>query len=242
MPAVMSAPEPADDKATITAASNTLPATSVHPGAIAIALAAAAYFVIACWVTFAGGEASLVLAVVTLTLALMFGLLAFGGALSRNLEPHRRSTRSFGEFLNGHVDIETGRITGRAALLQIAAMPVILALGGTLILGGEVWANDTRAATLAKATVNSVSAGGTTLRSVSVEFPDRGQMFPGGDKAEAINNNCLACHSAGMVLTQPKLSRAQWQSEVDKMRKVYKAPIADEDVPAIVDYFAGRGG
>ena len=191
--------------------------------------------------TFGGGEASLVLAVVTLTLAMMFALLACGGALSRNAEPERRPTRTFGEFLHGDVDIETGRISGRAALLQIAAMPVILALGGTLILGGEVWANETRAATLANAVVNSVSGGGTTLRSVSVEFPDRGWMFPGGDKAEAINNNCLACHSAGMVLTQPKLSRAQWQSEVDKMRDAYKAPIAAEDVPAIVDYLASRG-
>jgi hypothetical protein len=241
MSAQNSASGPGDDKAAIAAALNTFPATSIHSGAITIALAAAGYFVFACWVTFAGGETSLVLAVVTLTLGVMFALLACGGALSRTVEPHRRSTRSFGEFLNGDVDIESGRITGRAALLQIAAMPVILALGGTLILGSEVWANDTRATTLSNVVVNSVSRGGTTLRSVDVEFPARGQMFPGGDKAEAINNNCLACHSAGMVLTQPKLSRAQWQSEVDKMRKVYQAPVAKEDEPAIVEYLASRG-
>jgi hypothetical protein len=192
--------------------------------------------------TFAGGEASLVLAAVTLILAVMFGLLAYCGALSRNVEPDRRSTRSFRELLNGDVDIETGRITGRAALLQIAAMPIILALGGTLILGSEVWANDNRAAALATVALNSVSSGGTTLRSINVEFPDPGRLFPGGDKAEAINNNCLACHSAEMVLTQPTLSRTEWQSEVDKMRNVYKAPVATEDVPAIVDYLASRGG
>jgi hypothetical protein len=28
-------------------------------------------------------------------------------------------------------------------------------------------------------------------------------VFPGGDKADAINNNFLACHSTGMILTQP---------------------------------------
>jgi hypothetical protein len=172
----------------------------------------------------------------------MFGLLAYCGALSRNVEPDRRSTRSFREFLNGDVDIETGRITGRAALLQIAAMPIILALGGTLILGSEVWANDNRAAALATVALNAVSSGGTTLRSINVEFPDPGRLFPGGDKADAINNNCLACHSAEMVLTQPGLSRTEWQSEVDKMRNVYKAPVATEDVPAIVDYLASRGG
>jgi cytochrome c5 len=77
---------------------------------------------------------------------------------------------------------------------------------------------------------------GVTLHSVSVEFPDPARMFPGDSKADAINNNCLACHSAGMVLTQPSLSRAEWQSEVEKMRSTYKAPVEESDVPAIVDY------
>lgn len=86
---------------------------------------------------------------------------------------------------------------------------------------------------------STVVGNGVTLRSVSVDFPDPGRMFPGGDQANAINNNCLACHSAGMVLTQPNLSRAAWQNEVDKMRKTYKAPIAEADAPAIVDYLAG---
>jgi cytochrome c5 len=85
---------------------------------------------------------------------------------------------------------------------------------------------------------SSVSANGVTLRSVSVDFPDRGRMFE-GPGADAVNANCLACHSAGMVLTQPRLSRAVWQAEVEKMRKTYKAPVDEKDVPAIVDYLAG---
>lgn len=88
--------------------------------------------------------------------------------------------------------------------------------------------------TSAAAPPSSVAAGGVTLRSVSVEFPDPGRPFPGA--ADAVNNNCLACHSAGMVLTQPHLSRADWQAEVDKMRNAFKAPVADADVPKIVDY------
>jgi len=83
---------------------------------------------------------------------------------------------------------------------------------------------------------SSVAVAGVTLRSVSVDFPDPSNTFPGA--ADAVNNNCLACHSAGMVLTQPHLSRADWQAEVEKMRNAYKAPIADADVPAIVDYLA----
>jgi hypothetical protein len=82
----------------------------------------------------------------------------------------------------------------------------------------------------------TVTANGVTLHSVNTKFPDPGRLFPGGSSADAINNNCLACHSIGMVLTQPKMSRAEWQAEVNKMRTTYKAPIADADVPAIVDY------
>jgi cytochrome c5 len=83
---------------------------------------------------------------------------------------------------------------------------------------------------------STVTEAGVTLHSVNVEFPDPARMFPGDAKADAINNNCLACHSAGMVLTQPVLSRAEWQSEVEKMRSTYKAPVEASDVPAIVDY------
>jgi cytochrome c5 len=83
---------------------------------------------------------------------------------------------------------------------------------------------------------STITAGGVTLRSVGAEFPDSGRFFPGGNSADVINNNCLACHSAGMVLTQPRLSSAAWQAEVEKMRDTYKAPIAAADIPAIVDY------
>lgn len=131
---------------------------------------------------------------------------------------------------------------GRAALRQITLTPIALALCGILIVSAGARAADNGAAASATKPLNSVSGGGTTLQSLSVEYPDPLRQFPGGDKAEAVNNNCLACHSVGMVLTQPKLSRAEWQSVVDKMRNIYKAPIAPEDVPAIVDYLSSRGG
>lgn len=74
------------------------------------------------------------------------------------------------------------------------------------------------------------------LRSVSIELPSGERMFPPGPGADAINNNCLACHSAGMVLNQPAMPRAAWQTEVSKMVNIYKAPVAAEDVPVIVSY------
>jgi hypothetical protein len=83
---------------------------------------------------------------------------------------------------------------------------------------------------------STVSGLGTTLRSVSVDFPDPGNLFAGDSKAEAINNNCLACHSADHVLNQPSLSREAWQEVVNKMITAYKAPVSPDDAKAIVDY------
>jgi hypothetical protein len=74
-----------------------------------------------------------------------------------------------------------------------------------------------------------------TLKSASIDLPDRGTMFS-GPGADAVNNNCLACHSAGMVLNQPALPAAAWKAEAEKMIQVYKAPVDEKDVSAIVEY------
>ena len=58
----------------------------------------------------------------------------------------------------------------------------------------------------------------------------------------AIAADCLSCHSAGMVLTQPDLSKAAWTGIVEKMIHAYKAPVAEADVAAIVDYLQETSG
>lgn len=79
------------------------------------------------------------------------------------------------------------------------------------------------------------------LKSVKVDLPDSDKMFE-GPGSDAINNNCLACHSVGMVLNQPALSKQAWTAEVNKMINNYKAPVAPEDVGAIVEYLANVKG
>jgi mono/diheme cytochrome c family protein len=78
-----------------------------------------------------------------------------------------------------------------------------------------------------------------SLTSVTVDLPFGDRMFPDGPGADLVNSNCLACHSAGMVLNQPALTKAQWRTEVEKMRTAYKAPIDPKDLDAIVDYLTG---
>ena len=79
------------------------------------------------------------------------------------------------------------------------------------------------------------------LKSVNVDFPQSDRMFA-GQGADALNNNCLACHSAGMVLNQPALTKAVWQAEVNKMIQIYRAPITAPDAAAVVDYLARTKG
>ena len=80
------------------------------------------------------------------------------------------------------------------------------------------------------------------LKSVKIDLPDSDKMFPDGPGSDAINNNCLACHSADMVLNQPALSKQAWTAEVNKMITAYRAPVAPEDVATIVDYLTSLKG
>lgn len=75
------------------------------------------------------------------------------------------------------------------------------------------------------------------VHSVAVTLPAGDTHFPPGDGAP-LAGKCLICHSAGMVLTQPALTQAQWKAEINKMRAVYGAPIEDSDVEPLSAYLA----
>jgi len=74
------------------------------------------------------------------------------------------------------------------------------------------------------------------LKSEAIQLPFGDSDFPPGPGVEAVKKNCLLCHSPRMILYQPTLTKAAWTKEVDKMINVFKAPVATEDIPAILDY------
>lgn len=74
--------------------------------------------------------------------------------------------------------------------------------------------------------------------------PDGVQLKPssldGYTKAQA---NCVACHSAEYMQYQPPTApRPYWDAMVKRMKAVFKAPIDDADMPAIVEYLAKTYG
>ena len=89
---------------------------------------------------------------------------------------------------------------------------------------------------------NPVTGGGLTLTSLSIDLPDSDREFPPGPGMEVAQANCAACHSVGMVMNQPALSRATWEAEVHKMVAVYKAPVTDDDARTIVAYLVSIKG
>lgn len=117
---------------------------------------------------------------------------------------------------------------GRIALAAIALISVSAC--------GERDASAPKAEAAEGAPRSSVSGGGFTLASASIDLPGDEAMFPDGPHADTVNNVCTACHSASMALTQPPMSADQWRATVTKMREIYKAPVDEKDVPAIVAY------
>jgi mono/diheme cytochrome c family protein len=86
-----------------------------------------------------------------------------------------------------------------------------------------------------RATAGGPASGWTP---VSVQLPVSDESFPPGDGADAATGYCLICHSAGMVLRQPKLTRNEWRAEVMKMRSAYGAPVPDDQLERLADYLA----
>lgn len=74
------------------------------------------------------------------------------------------------------------------------------------------------------------------MQPLNVHLPVSTQVFPAGEGAAIANSQCLICHSAEMVLFQPRRTQAQWTQIIDKMRNVYGAPLPAEQVDALAVY------
>jgi hypothetical protein len=80
-----------------------------------------------------------------------------------------------------------------------------------------------------------------TWTQVRVELPVSEAVFPPGKGVE-ITPQCLICHSAGMVLRQPPLTRQEWAQEINKMRNVFGAPLPADQVDPLVEYLFAING
>ena len=74
------------------------------------------------------------------------------------------------------------------------------------------------------------------------ELPSETATFKPGPGVEAAKAQCLLCHSADYVSTQPRLPRAFWKANVQKMKEKFGAPIPTDQVDTLVEYLATTYG
>lgn len=74
------------------------------------------------------------------------------------------------------------------------------------------------------------------------ELPPETATFKPGPGVEAAKAQCLLCHSADYVSTQPRLPRAFWKANVQKMKEKFGAPIPADQVDVLVEYLATTYG
>ncbi len=57
-----------------------------------------------------------------------------------------------------------------------------------------------------------------------------------GKGFDAVNANCLMCHSFGYIINQGPQSKLFWKKKIDKMIVHFKAPITKADQKTVLDY------
>ena len=83
-----------------------------------------------------------------------------------------------------------------------------------------------------------------SMETVSYQLPEETVPAALADAgAEAVVNNCSACHSLEYITTQPPgMGEKFWHDEVTKMVKVYGAPIEPDQAEVIAKILANRFG
>lgn len=89
---------------------------------------------------------------------------------------------------------------------------------------------------MSSSVVFTVEGAGITLSSTSIvlQEDDPREAFPDGKSVEQITRHCTACHSAGMILSQPHADAAQWRATIEKMDNVFGAVIPSAERDAIL--------
>jgi mono/diheme cytochrome c family protein len=83
------------------------------------------------------------------------------------------------------------------------------------------------------------AASSSLAKPLSYVLPDETAAFRPGSGVDAAKTNCTSCHSADYVNFQPpNKGPAFWEAEVQKMIKVFHAPIDPNDAKSIADYLA----
>jgi mono/diheme cytochrome c family protein len=78
---------------------------------------------------------------------------------------------------------------------------------------------------------------------LQIDLPAETAKLKPGAGSDLASKQCLTCHSADYVSIQPPgKPLAFWKAEVEKMKKVYGAPIPDDQIEPIAQYLTREYG
>jgi len=98
-------------------------------------------------------------------------------------------------------------------------------------------------AALAVFAASLAAGGGSFAAGLKIELPPQQTALAPGSGSELAKGRCLICHSSDYIATQPPgKPLAFWKAEVEKMRKVYGAQVADDEVAPLADYLTHAYG
>ncbi len=77
---------------------------------------------------------------------------------------------------------------------------------------------------------------------VTITLPVETAVIKPGKGAELAQANCLICHSADYISSQPPMPRKFWDAEVKKMIEKYAAPTPPEIAAALAEFLTATYG
>ena len=81
------------------------------------------------------------------------------------------------------------------------------------------------------------------VAALKIEMPTESATLRQGAGSDLAMRQCMTCHSADYVAIQPPgKPLAFWKAEVEKMKKVYGAPIPDAEIDPIAQYLTREYG
>lgn len=75
-----------------------------------------------------------------------------------------------------------------------------------------------------------------------VEVPYIAYEIKMGEGFDAVQANCLMCHSFGYIINQGPQSKKFWEEKVQKMIVHFKAPMTEKDKVTVVNYLFDHYG
>jgi len=77
---------------------------------------------------------------------------------------------------------------------------------------------------------------------VRIELPPETASFRPAPGVELVIAQCVQCHSAEYITSQPPLGREAWRASIQKMRGKYGATVSPDSEAALVEYLVGTYG